>query len=446
MGRSQSLTLLLLAGGGCFSPEHADGVTLGPAESSSGGSATTEPGDDSGSDEHHGSGPASTSASEGDSSGTGETGSSSADTSSEAGSDSTGEPSAICGDGVVVPGELCFDDITLVDGFDVVYSGRLADVDLDGDTDVVYLIGDGVVIHQGTGDGSFGPALGGGTMVCVNAEVGDIDGDGVADLAGVNDYDATLQLALGDGEGTMVVQDNPITTTAGPYELLVADLDGAAGDEIVIGTDSSVQVFRSDGDATPVEADGFGLGGPVHALGLGELDGDGDADLFYVYEAYGEQRLNARLGNGDGSFGSLILIDDAGDMPRGVAGGDLDGDGHGDLVHVDVELAEVYVLLGNGAGGFADPLAVATDDDPRHTLVLDVTADGVVDVVVGHGSSHSLWVYAGDGSGGLAAPLMIPLAGPVDSLAWGFANADPVPDLVTTDGNAQRISIVLSTP
>ncbi|MBK6921939.1 MAG: VCBS repeat-containing protein [Deltaproteobacteria bacterium] len=442
MRRRGTLAWTLIAGG-CFSPDASDPNTTGTAASTDGSGSSGPHGTSSDATSDGPGGDSSGDAGSSEGTGSGDDGTTEAG--STDGGGSTGEPVAVCGDGVAAVGELCFDDITLVDGSDVMFSGRLADLDGDGDRDVVYLIGDGVVVHLGVGDGSFGPGLGGITMVSIAAEIGDVDGDGNTDIVGVNEYDSTVSIARGNGGGGFAIQPL-LTANNPPSHLLITQLDGDDGDDIIVGTSMGVEVLRSTGDGAPLDLGGFGLGGPVHAMGLGEFDGDGDTDLIYVYEAYGEQRLIVRLGNGDASFGSSITIDDGGDLPRGVSGGDLDGDGHGDLVYVDVTLAQVFVQLGNGAGGFADPVGYTTDDDPQHTLLLDVTGDDAPDVVVGHVDGQSLWVYPGDGDGGLQPPLAIPLAGPVYSLASGYANADAIPDLVATDGGAQRISVVLSTP
>ena len=289
---------------------------------------------------------------------------------------STGEPAAMCGDGVTNPGELCFDDLLLIEPSDVVFDARLTDVDSDGDVDVVYLIGDQIVTHLGTGEGAFGPALYGETVFEQAADVGDVDGDGRVDLAMINRYDNTLEIALGDGVGGFALQVPPLATSAAPALVRVADLDGDAGVEVIVGTDSAVEVFRSDGDGSPQPGFGVGVGGPVLSLGLGEYDGDGDPDLLYVREAYGNQELFVRLGDGDGTFGSQVMVDVDGDTPRGVAGGDFDGDGDGDIAYVDAALGMLYIHLGNGAGGFADATGVPTDAGPAHTLAEDVTGDG----------------------------------------------------------------------
>jgi hypothetical protein len=361
-------------------------------------------------------------------------------------STSTGETPVECGDGIEAAGELCFDDLVLLESNDVTYSGRLFDVDADGDSDVVYMIGDQVVTRLGTGDGVFGPALFGLTAFPTNVEAGDVDGDGTTDLVVINQFDNTVEVELGDGNGDFVQQPAMVATNLGPTLLVVGDLDGENGADVIVGGASAFQVYVSDGDGSPVSQGQVGVGGPVVALGLAELDGDGDADLVFVRTQGGVSSMFARLGGGDGSFGSAIPVDTDGATPRATVGGDLDGDGDGDIVHVDRDLDMLHVLFGNGAGGFADPTGVATDVEPQQVVVLDLTGDGHQDVAVGHGESASLWIYPNDGTGAFGEPLQLALAGPVDSLASGTANADGVPDLIATDTGNQYVTVILSTP
>jgi hypothetical protein len=358
---------------------------------------------------------------------------------------STGGVPIECGDGIEAPGELCFDDLVLIESNDVTYDGRLVDVDVDGDGDVMYMIGDQVVTHLGIGDGTFGPALFGVTVSPTGLEVGDIDGDDVTDIAILNEYENTLQIALGDSNGDFVLQEPPLAAGTTPRQIVVGDVDGEMGDDVLVAGASTLNVFLADGDGTPTAIFGLGIGGPVLALGIGELNGDGDGDIVYVASPGGNAGTYMRFGDGDGTFGSAVAVDVTGTATRATSIGDLDGDGNGDIVHVDTDAAEVYVLLGNGAGGFADGVPFATDTTPQQVVVVDLTSDGHLDVAVGH-DADSLWIYAGDGAGGLGEPLQHQLAGPVDSLAWGSGNADGVPDLIATDTGNQHVTVVLSTP
>lgn len=442
--------LLLAAPLSCYAPDRTaatagDDTTAALDESSSSGMTSTDP---SGPESTDGSADATTVATtttsaDDDSSSSGDM--SDDDSSGDDESSSGGEP-AVCGDGTLVPGELCYDDLVLFDGGDVTYASRLTDVDGDGDDDLVWMIGDQIGVRLGTGDGEFGSDVGGPTLFPSDGDVGDVDGDGFGDYAVINDYDSTLQIVRGDGDGSFVEPMGTQPTSMTPRVVLVADLDGAMGAEVLVGTGTSVDVFKSDGDTTPQPGWGFGGTGDVYALGLGSFNGDDDVDILYVRDYAGVRSIIARLGDGDASFGSQSILDTAGDMPTAVGGGDFDGDGDGDVAYVDGADALLYVQLGNGAFGFGDAQSVATDTDPRRMLVLDATGDGDMDVVVGHGTSNALWIIPGDGTGGFGEPLHVALAGPVDSLGMGEANGDGLPDFVTTDSGYENITVIMSTP
>jgi len=441
--------LLLAAPLSCYAPEPGstsagDDTTVVADQSSSSEGASTDPsGPVSADDSADATTGTTTTSPDEESSSNGDM---SDDVSSGDSTSSTGGEPAVCGDGTLVPGELCYDDLALFDGGDVTYAARLVDVDGDGDDDLAWMIGDLIGVRLGTGDGTFGNGFSGPTLFPTDGEVGDVDGDGVDDYAIINDWEGTLQIARGDGETSFI--DPPELLPAGmtPRVVLVADLDGELGAEVLVGNADSVQVFKSDGDATPQPGWGFGGAGIVHAMAIAELNGDGDPDLVYVREYASVRSVLARLGDGDASFGSQSILDSAGDAPTAVGGGDFDGDGNGDIAYVDGADAMLYVQLGNGAFGFGDPTSVATDTDPRRMLVLDATGDGAVDVVVGHGTSNALWIIPGDGVGGFGEPLHVALAGPVDSLGTGEANGDGLPDFVTTDTNYENITVIMSTP
>ena len=69
------------------------------------------------------------------------------------------------------------------------------------------------------------------------------------------------------------------------------------------------------------------------------------------------------LGNGDGSFQSAVNYG-AGDEPRSVAIGDLNGDGNPDLAVANVGSDNVSVLLGNGDGSFQSAVNYGAGDGP----------------------------------------------------------------------------------
>ncbi|MCH7720899.1 MAG: VCBS repeat-containing protein, partial [Planctomycetes bacterium] len=72
----------------------------------------------------------------------------------------------------------------------------------------------------------------------------------------------------------------------------------------------------------------YGAGEGPFSVAIGDLDGDGDADLA-VANRYSDN-VSVLLNNGDGTFAADVLYG-VGDQPQSVAIGDLDGDGDADL-------------------------------------------------------------------------------------------------------------------
>lgn len=358
----------------------------------------------------------------------------------------TGPAPAQCDDGIETPGELCLGGAGLVMSSDVAFDARLVDVDSDDVADLVYLISDSLIVHQGVGDGTFGPDLFATTVFPTAAEIGDIDGDGEIDVAVVDGNAGTVEVVFGDGEGNFDLDPLAYGFKSLPSTLAVYDLDGAFGDEVLVSQAAGLSVFVSDGQGFPTGDSGFGTQGNMRSIVGGDFDSDGDPDVAYIRVPLAGPVVEMRLGNGDGSFSSVVAVDHDGSDPRAVTSGDFDGDGDDDLAYVDSTADVLYVQLGNGAAGFAAATASATDSAPSRLVAADFTGDGTVDVAVGHTGANTIWAFANDGSGAFADPVEIGVAATVDSLALGFANDDGVPDMVSSNVDSGLISLVLSNP
>ena len=124
------------------------------------------------------------------------------------------------------------------------------------------------------------------------------------------------------------------------------------------------------------------------------MNGDGKADIV----AFGQNAVYAALGNGDGSFTSMVATTEftsalgwsSNDLfPRELA--DVNGDHRIDLIGFGLD--GVYVALGNGDGTFqpsTQDIALygasqaaggwsSNDSAPRH--VVDIDGDGAADIV-----------------------------------------------------------------
>jgi len=97
------------------------------------------------------------------------------------------------------------------------------------------------------------------------------------------------------------------------------------------------------------------------------------------------------LGKGNGNFHAAVNYT-AGDAPRSVAVGDLDGDGALDLAVANWLSDNVSVLLGNGDGTFQEALYFSTGSRPNSVAVADLDGDNVLDLALTSVSGDSLSV------------------------------------------------------
>ena len=309
--------------------------------------------------------------------------------------------------GYVAAGGDCADDDDAVSpGADDACGG--GDADCDGADDACSRRGevatadaDLVLWGEAAGDGA-GAALG----------LGDVDGDTVADLivaapraegvagaawvlrgpftASGSLEDAGLRIA-----GTR--DDAPVGGVA------LGDLDGDGLAEVIVATPLGAAVWIVDGARTGAltldDADGAWTGDTGSLLGAAlaaghDLDGDGVPDL--VLGAPGSGGVAIGSGRGGGAVAGAVWLagPDGGDAGAAVASpGDLDGDGLADLVVGAPGAAEagvVYVLYGPVATGALDDAdarlsgGAAGDHAGAAVAALgDVDGDGLPDLLVG---------------------------------------------------------------
>jgi hypothetical protein len=126
---------------------------------------------------------------------------------------------------------------------------------------------------------------------------------------------------------------------------------------------------------------------PVFAA-LGDLNRDGHLDVVTAND--NSRSVSVLLGNGDGTVQPQMSFAVGGNQPTAVAIGDMNGDGILDLLIVSRSGNTVLVMLGIGNGSFSPPTSV----DVRPIAPVSVTAaemngDGILDAVIGHGLSSN---------------------------------------------------------
>ena len=242
----------------------------------------------------------------------------------------------------------------------------------------------------------------------VDLAAGDLDGDGALDLVSADARDRVISVRL--QRGGAWVPGEPVATDVEPHMVALADIDGDRDLDVVATSHDTgtVVVKRNDGAGRFTDAPGspvtaFAVDRPHnHGLAVGDLNGDGAADIVVADQTHRAAAVLLADGRGGLALAGPPIALGAEAYPPAL--GDLDGDGDLDLVAPLVSSDGIAVLLGDGAGGFH-----AAPDSPFHTgrarpysiTLLDLDRNGALDVVAPHDDTDAITVLLNDGHGAL---------------------------------------------
>lgn len=294
---------------------------------------------------------------------------------------------------------------------------------------------------------SFGPAIrligeDGGIRSGDSAIVADFDLDGIADIA-VRQNRAVAVL-LGRGAGAFAPAVVTPVTELDPNSTIVA------GDFNEDGKPDLAVAIRGQGPALLLGGgNGRFLVGPSSPAGplpygvaVGDVDGDGHLDVVMYGSDWGGIHDSLTLFRGDGRGG----LTQAGTFPTGrssglmrafLATGDLNGDGHADVAAVD-GYGGLVVLLGS-ASGFGPPIEPGLSGSGSGVVIGDATGDGKPDVVTSASFPFNTVVFPGDGAGGFGAPVLLVMGSWPRVFSVADLNGDGMPDLAAVGGQTGEL-------
>lgn len=283
-----------------------------------------------------------------------------------------------------------------------------------------------ISVQLGNGDGTFQkPIVSPLDMFPIsNSQImfsADFNGDGKSDVILMDSYNVGFDVALGNGNGTFQF---PVNTMLGytVVDIAVGDLNGDGKADLAVSSNGSagnpaVNIFLSNGDGTFRSGVQFAV--PFYSgVALADVNLDGKTDLLV---ASSDAPLEVFLGNGDGTFQGEIAGPVAG-YTSGLAAADFDGDGKIDLAAGTS--TGIAFLGGNGDGSFRTPVySNGTIQFVGPLLVGDFSGDGKPDLL-GYGPI----VMVNLGNGVFGQPIIYGATGFDAGLAIGDFNADGVTD------------------
>jgi hypothetical protein len=272
----------------------------------------------------------------------------------------------------------------------------------------------------------------------------DVNRDGHADLITQHLLQKRVEVRLGNGRGQFE-RSSPIAFNFQPGPIALGDLSGDGIQDLAMATRHDDQEYVSI-----LLGNGKGGFGPPTSyrtnnaqklykpiLYLADLNEDGRLD---VVTASGRRNsIEILLGDGRGRFIAAPAVTmESGASLYSFEIGDIDGDGHLDVVSGS-DTGSLFVHRGNGKGGFATGtrVGVTVAADPRIAAVADVNDDRRTDVVLAHGRSEIVTVVLNQGGNRFTAQ-RLRVGQPAWAVTIADVNRDKRSDLIATAVDQNR--------
>ena len=296
------------------------------------------------------------------------------------------------------------------------------DMNADGKPDLLVLngtLGSSATLSLLTnkGNATFGPASSLLQGALGALAVGDINHDGIPDIAVTVTTAEQVSILLGNGTGGFQTLSLSVGNSLGtlPQAIALGDFNHDGKLDLAVSEYYFVAIYPGNGDGTfqsPLRG-GIPSTTNLPMMAVGDFNNDGLLDLAALIQD--DNVLVVFLGNGDGTFASRkdITLPASGGMAA-AAVTDLNGDGKQDLAVAQFNQPSqgaiqgfITSLLGNANATFQTAISTPTSDIGINGIVAaDFNGDGKTDLATSSvDGDGGLAVFLGHGDGTFGSPL-----------------------------------------
>ena len=330
---------------------------------------------------------------------------------------------------------------------------RIGDFDTDGALDILTINSSDTSILFNRGDGTFEvpePYA----ILSRAVQSGDFDRDGKQDPVLFDAQQLNLRLLPGNGSRRLGTAGVLVNLPRSVVDLGVGDLDGDGDAEIVFSSSTPTQLdvfWNSSGIPLAFEKVVAPNSTRPHSGTVRDFNGDGFLD---VITANGNNNMNYSilLGRGD------VILSPPVDVPIPVspaslaAGGrsdlnfltsaDVEGDGDFDLAIVDRSYDEVILLYNRGDGNFDEWAFLPTGVSPFSVIEADFDADGTPDFATAN-QLGDVSVLLNRGDGTYAAGRQFAVGRDPLAVKAADLDGDGDQDIVTANRASSDLSVLI---
>ncbi|MBS4027065.1 MAG: T9SS type A sorting domain-containing protein [Ignavibacteriales bacterium] len=232
----------------------------------------------------------------------------------------------------------------------------------------------------------------------------DVDLDGDADIVVSNWYSFFITVLFNNGDGTFPQKVN-IPTLGQATHVITTDIDNDGDDDLVVasanypsGGQGSITIMINNGNGTFQNPYGYYVSSAASTVCAGDYDNDGDKDLAVTNWYDATVTIFFNTGGGLFTRGGDYLV---GAYPHELVAADFDGDGNRDIATANTNYGgdngSVTILKNTGQGIFELIATITVDEHPQALSAADIDSDNDIDIVIANRNSNNVFILKNDG-------------------------------------------------